>query len=99
MSFDLSPEANKKLEEIIARYPQRQSAAMPAIYLVQEECGYIPDEALAWVASKVGLTPIHVKELVTFYTMYRREPLGSIIFKFAARFLAPPVARNPYSIT
>jgi NADH-quinone oxidoreductase subunit E len=76
MSFDLSPEANKKLEEIIARYPQRQSAAMPAIYLVQEECGYIPDEALSWIASKVGLTPVHIKELVTFYTMYRREPLG-----------------------
>ncbi|RME58952.1 MAG: NAD(P)H-dependent oxidoreductase subunit E [Candidatus Dadabacteria bacterium] len=49
---------------------------MPILYIVQEEKGYIPDEAIDWVSSVTSITPAHVLELVTFYTMYRRKPLG-----------------------
>lgn len=75
-SFSISEEAGQRVEKLLVRYPQKQSAVMPLLYLVQEEHGHISDEAIDWIAETVGLTPVHVLELVTFYTMYRKEPLG-----------------------
>src|SRR3989442_36489 len=49
---------------------------MPLLHLVQEHFGYISDEAIAWIADRLGLQPINVLELVTFYPMYRRQPVG-----------------------
>ena len=76
MSVEVSEEAKQKLQEIMKQYPNPQSAVMPALYLVQEEMGHISDEAISWVSEQVGISPVHVMELVTFYTMYRRKPLG-----------------------
>ncbi len=75
-NFSLSKEAEKRVEELLALYPDKRSAVMPILYIVQEEKGYIPDEAIDWVSSVTSITPAHVLELVTFYTMYRRKPLG-----------------------
>lgn len=76
MSFSISPEGEKKVSELKAKYPQPQSAVMPILYLVQEEHGHISDAAVDWISEQVGISPAHVMELVTFYTMYRKEPLG-----------------------
>ncbi|MCB0321538.1 MAG: NAD(P)H-dependent oxidoreductase subunit E, partial [Bdellovibrionales bacterium] len=46
------------------------------LYVVQEEHGCISEEAVQWVSDQVGIAPVHVRELVTFYTMYRSKPLG-----------------------
>jgi NADH-quinone oxidoreductase subunit F len=66
------------MDEAIARYPSdhRRSAAMPLLHLWQEQFGFISDEAVPWIADKLGLHPINILELVTFYPMFRREPAG-----------------------
>jgi NADH-quinone oxidoreductase subunit F len=66
------------MDEAIARYPSdhRRSAAMPLLHLWQEHFGFIGDEAVVWIAEKLGLQPINILELVTFYPMFRQEPPG-----------------------
>ena len=46
------------------------------LHLVQEDAGYISDEAVTWVAQKLDLEPINVLEVVTFYPMFKRKPIG-----------------------
>jgi NADH-quinone oxidoreductase subunit F len=66
------------MDAAIARYPRdhRRSAAMPLLHLWQEHFGFISDEAVTWIAAKLGLQPIDILELVTFYPMFRQTPAG-----------------------
>jgi NADH-quinone oxidoreductase subunit F len=77
-SIRIPAELERKIDEAIARYPSdhRRSAAMPLLHLWQEHFGFISDEAVAWIAEKLGLQPINILELVTFYPMFRQEPPG-----------------------
>jgi len=66
------------MDAAIARYPHdhQRSAAMPLLHLWQEHFGFISDDAVTWIAAKLGLQPINILELVTFYPMFRQEPAG-----------------------
>ncbi|MBM3856299.1 MAG: NAD(P)H-dependent oxidoreductase subunit E, partial [Verrucomicrobia bacterium] len=48
----------------------------PLLHLIQEEVGFIPEDAIEWVAAKLELPPINVYEVVTFYPMFRRKAIG-----------------------
>ncbi|MBI3312074.1 MAG: NADH-quinone oxidoreductase subunit NuoF [Candidatus Omnitrophica bacterium] len=63
-------------EKIIARYERKLAAALPVLHLVQARAGFISDDAEQWVAQLLGTSPAHVREVVTFYTMFRRQPIG-----------------------
>jgi NADH-quinone oxidoreductase subunit E len=77
MKMELPAELQARIDEAITQYPvSKRSAALPLLHLVQEHYGYIEDEAIDWVAARLGLEPINVLELVTFYPMFRREPAG-----------------------
>jgi len=65
-----------RLNEVIARYPAKQGALLPALWLVQEARGWISDDAMAEVAAVLETTAAHVKGVVTFYTMYHQHPVG-----------------------
>src|SRR5206468_11405521 len=73
-------ELERKMDEAIARYPHehRRSAAMPLLHLWQEHFGFISNEAVLWIAEKLGLQPINILELVTFYPMFREQPAGKM---------------------
>src|SRR5213080_127245 len=66
------------MDEAIGRYPadQRRSGAMPLLHLWQEHFGFISDKGVQWIAAKLGIEPINILELVTFYPMFRRERAG-----------------------
>lgn len=66
----------ERLSEILTRYPTKQAALLPALWLVQEARGWISDRSMAEVAEVLGLTPASVKGVVTFYTMYHQHPVG-----------------------
>jgi NADH-quinone oxidoreductase subunit F len=68
----LEPQA----QEIIQRYDRRQAAVLPLLWLVQENFGHISADAEFWVGSLVGLTVSHIREVVSFYSMYRTRPAG-----------------------
>lgn len=71
-----SEEAEARLQEVIKRYPDKNSAVMPALYIAQAECAWITDEALTWVAKRLDMPPAAVFEVVSFYTMYYKKPVG-----------------------
>ncbi len=66
----------EELETILSRYPTKQAALLPALWVVQRERGWISDRNMAEVAEVLGITPAYVKGVVTFYTMYHQHPVG-----------------------
>ncbi|MEZ0255977.1 MAG: NAD(P)H-dependent oxidoreductase subunit E, partial [Chthoniobacter sp.] len=66
-----------KIDEAISHYPvSKRSASLPLLHLWQEHFGFVSDEAVAWIAQKLELSPINILELVTFYPMFRRVAPG-----------------------
>jgi len=76
--IEIPAELERKMDDAIARYPNehRRSATMPLLHLWQEQFGFIGDEAIFWIAQKLGLQPINILEVVTFYPMFRQHPAG-----------------------
>ncbi len=74
--MNLKPETFQRIDEVITHYPVKRSATLPLLHLIQEDAGYISDEAIAWIAKKLELELINVLEVVTFYPMFRRAPIG-----------------------
>src|SRR2546421_153062 len=66
-----------ELQEVLQRYPAKQAALLPALWIAQRERGWISDRTMAEVGEVLGLTPAYVKGVVTFYTMYHQHPVGS----------------------
>src|SRR5437870_12238992 len=69
-------EVLEQLQGILGRYPTKQAALLPALWVVQAQRGWISDRHMAEVAEVLGLTPAYVKGVVTFYTMYHQHPVG-----------------------
>ena len=76
MQFELSPETLSYIDKVIPRYPQKRSAIMMILHAIQKEQGYLSLDAQKWVAEKLDLQPIQVREVVTFYPFYREHPIG-----------------------
>lgn len=79
-----SDEKLKKVDEIIARYPQgkKKSALLPVLHLAQEEFdGWLDAPVMDYVASLLELEPIEVYEVATFYSMYNLKPVGKFLFE------------------
>lgn len=76
----LTQEARARLEpdaaRIIARYPQSRSALLPLLHLVQAEEGYVSADGIEFCAQQLGLTDAEVTAVTSFYTMYKRRPVG-----------------------
>ncbi len=76
MSAELTDRTLKKIEEIASRYANKEAALLPVLHLVQHEKGFISSQEEKQVARLLGIKPIKVKEVVTFYTMYNQEKIG-----------------------
>lgn len=74
--MNLKPETLQRIDEVITHYPVKRSAVLPLLHLIQEDAGFISREAIEWVAVKLELQPINVYEVVTFYPMFRQQPIG-----------------------
>lgn len=75
-AFVLTPEREKQVEEILARYPNRQAALIPVLHLCQEQHGWIAPEIVEWAAQRIGVSTAHVTGVVTFYTLFNQAPVG-----------------------
>ncbi|PVD50955.1 NADH-quinone oxidoreductase subunit NuoE [Terrimonas sp.] len=83
MSIQFSTEKLKKVEEIVARYPEgkQKSALLPVLHLAQEQFGWLSSETMDYVASLLKIEPIEVYEVATFYSMYNLKPVGKYMFE------------------
>ena len=77
------PDVRARLEvdakEIIARYPDKRSALLPLLHLVQSEDSYLTPAGLEFCSEQLGLTGAEVSAVGSFYTMYRRGPTGEYL--------------------
>ncbi len=74
----LSEQAYTKIDKELAKYPadQRQSAIMSSLCIAQEEQGWVSTDVIAEVAGYIGVEPIAVQEVATFYNMFNTKPVG-----------------------
>jgi NADH-quinone oxidoreductase subunit E len=74
----LSPEVQRKIDREVAKYPpdQKQSAVMSALAFAQDEHGWLSTDVMDAVAQYLGMPPVAVYEVATFYTMYNLKPQG-----------------------
>ena len=74
----LSPQTREKIDREIAKYPpdQKQSAVMSALAIAQDEKGWLATETMDFVAQYLGMPPVAVYEVATFYAMYNLKPRG-----------------------
>ena len=66
----------QELDALFTKYPTKMAALLPALWIVQQERGWVSEQSMAEVATLLGLTPAYVKGVVTFYTMYHQHPVG-----------------------
>ena len=74
----LSEDARRRIDREVAKYPpdRKQSAVMSALAIAQDEKGWLAPETMDFVASYLGVPPVLVYEVASFYEMYNREPVG-----------------------
>jgi NADH-quinone oxidoreductase subunit E len=74
----LSADSLKKIDREVAKFPteQKQSAVMAALTIAQHEKGWLSTDTMQEVASYLGMPPIAVYEVASFYTMYNLKPVG-----------------------
>ena len=76
MDFKFSEDNQKKVEQILKKYPVKKPAVMPLLWLAQEQNGWISGEVMIEVANILEMTKEEVLGIVTFYTMYFQKPMG-----------------------
>lgn len=76
MPFSLTPDRESEMAAILSRYPSRAAACIPVLHLCQAQHGFIDDEVIAFVATRLDLPRAHVEGVVTFYSLFRTEPSG-----------------------
>ena len=72
----LSETAKTKIDDLLTKYPTKKAALLPALWVVQEEEGWVPREAMRELAQYLELPPADVEGVATYYTMYNKAPIG-----------------------
>lgn len=74
--FQFDAERDAEFERLVNRYPTRESMILPALWMAQEQVGWISAEAIGYIADRIGTFATKVFEVATFYTMYNLHPVG-----------------------
>ncbi len=70
-----------EVKSLVERYPSPQSALLPVLHMAQEDFGYLSMDTQQMVADVLGLRLMQVREVVTFYTMFREKPCGTYLLE------------------
>ena len=83
MTFTVPVQLEAVIDELITHYPpeRKRSASLMLLHALQEHFGWLSKETIEWTAQRLGLQPVNVYELVTFYPMFRQEPAGRYVIK------------------
>jgi NADH-quinone oxidoreductase E subunit len=81
--FVFTADRRARFDDIVKRYPpdRRRSAVLPALYLAQDQQGYITANAIRHVADVLGITRADVEDVVSFYTMFYTRPVGKFVLQ------------------
>ncbi|MDQ7004787.1 MAG: NAD(P)H-dependent oxidoreductase subunit E [Ghiorsea sp.] len=85
MSSSKMPKFSKtrlaEIDALVKRYPAAKSALMPVLYMAQEDFGYLSMETQEMIGNVLGLKIMEVREVVTFYTMFKEQPHGKYLLE------------------
>ncbi|MFO0678835.1 MAG: NADH-quinone oxidoreductase subunit NuoE [Polyangiaceae bacterium] len=76
MPFALTEDRERQLQDLLKKYPTKMAACIPLLHLCQEQNGWVSDEVVDFVATKLELATSHVRGVVTFYTLFNQKPVG-----------------------
>jgi NADH-quinone oxidoreductase subunit E len=79
VSYKFSPKVEEKFQWLLTRYPKKDAVLLPLLHLVQEEVGYLSPDAFAYVGSRLELSPARVREVASFYSMFKLSPKGKYV--------------------
>jgi NADH-quinone oxidoreductase subunit E len=81
--FTFTPERRAQLDDTLTKYPanQKRSAILAALYLVQEQHGYLTGHGMKHVAEILDMTPAEVEDVASYYVMFFREPVGKHVLQ------------------
>jgi len=81
--FTYTPENQATFERLVTHYPpeRRKSAILYALYLVQDQQGYVSRSSMRFVAQQLGCTPAEVEDVVTYYVMFFQKPVGTYVLQ------------------
>jgi NADH-quinone oxidoreductase subunit E len=81
--FVYTPERRAELDRMLTQYPpdQKRSAVLAALYLVQEQQGYLTGNGMRHVAEILDMTPAEVEDVASYYVMFYKEPVGKVVFQ------------------
>lgn len=82
MSFAFNEVNEKKFQKLLTQYPEKQAVLLPALWLAQDQHGFLPLDVQSYVADRVGVTAAHVYGVMSFYTMYKEKPVGKYHLQF-----------------
>jgi NADH-quinone oxidoreductase subunit E len=76
--MNLSPQLEQKFQQLLSNYPEgrQRSAMIPMLIYAQDEIGSVTQELMVEVAKRVGVTPLQVEEVMSYYSMLHRKPMG-----------------------
>jgi NADH-quinone oxidoreductase subunit E len=74
-----TPDNLARAREIVARHPVAKSATLPLLHLAQDQDGWVSPEAMEEIADMLELTPAQVLGVCSFYSMFKREPVGQLV--------------------
>lgn len=74
--FKFDKKSDEEFERLIKRYPEREAMVLPGLWLIQNQLGWVSQEAMEYLAEKIGTPVIKIYEVATFYTMYKLRPMG-----------------------
>jgi NADH-quinone oxidoreductase subunit E len=79
--FAPSAALEAEVNELLTHYPEKRAASLMVLHAIQDQFGWISQEAVEWTARKLDLQPINIYEIVTFYPMLRQQPMGKYQIK------------------
>ncbi len=69
-------------QKIVAKYDEKRASVLTLLHLAQDQVGYVTPEVMQWVAKWSEVPVVHVREVVTFYSMYHQKPVGKHHIRF-----------------
>lgn len=76
MALAYDQDKERSFQQLLTRYPTKKAALLPALQLAQRQWGYLSLEVMEYVAGRLELAPAEVRNTATFYTMFKKEPVG-----------------------
>jgi NADH-quinone oxidoreductase subunit E len=81
MAYVFSKQSEEKFQWLLSRYPKKDAVLLPLLHHVQEEVGYLSPDAIDYVGERLGLSPARVREVASFYSMFRLNKKGQYVIQ------------------